>query len=189
MSLLASLFGGKAQLGGGIGFNDSGTNTSSNTNTTQNLNTSNTGTTTKNLTPFQSILTGPLSSTIMQLMTNPQGFVAPFKAAARDATNNTYAGLGDTLRQQFMGTTGGGQSGKFGMALAGGNLQRLSDLAKSDNSFDQTAAELPLSGAQLAEQMLGQNFGQTTTGSSTATGTGTSDTTGKSSTSGFSLGV
>src|ERR1700676_4867214 len=116
MSFLASLLGGNLTLGGSAGFSDQTTNTSSTTNTSQNLDTSNTGTTTKNLTPFQSMLTGPLSSQLIQLMTNPQGYVAPFKAAARDATNSTYAGLGDTLRQQFMGSTGGGQSGKFGMA-------------------------------------------------------------------------
>jgi len=65
----------------------------------------------------------------------------------------------------------------------------LGALQGVDTSAAMTAATLPLSGAQLAEQLLGQNFGQTTTGASTATGTGTSDTTGKSSTSGFSLGV
>src|SRR6202040_3885276 len=112
MSFLSTLLGGNLKLGGGVGFNDSSTNTSSDTNTTQNLNTSNTGTVTKNLAPFQSLLTGPISSTIMQLMTNPTAFVAPFAAQARDQTNSTYGGLADSLRQQFLGTTGGGQSGK-----------------------------------------------------------------------------
>lgn len=187
LSFLTSLFGGSGAPS--AGFSDQSTNSSSNTNTSSNLNTSNTGTTTKNLAPFQSMLTGPLSSFITRLMTNPQETVAPFKAAARDSVSSTYSGLGDTLRQQFLGSTGGGQSGKFGMALAQGNLQRVGDLSKSDMGFDQTAAQLPLAGAGLAEQLLAQNFGSTTTGASSAESTGTSATSGKSSTSGFSLKI
>lgn len=188
---MATTFLGQLMGGGqaGAGFSNQSTNTSSNTNTSGSLNTTNTGTTTKNLTPFQSMLTGPLSSFITQLMTNPQATVAPFKAAARDSVNSTYSGLGDTLRQQFLGSTGGGQSGKFGMALAQGNLQRVGDLSKSDMGFDQTAAQLPVAGAGLAEQLLAQNFGQTTTGASSAESTGTSATTGKSNTSGFNFSI
>jgi hypothetical protein len=146
------------------------TTTTNSTQTGSNYGTSNY---TKNLTPFQSELTGPLSQFISQSMTDPQALVAPFAAGARDNINSTYAGLGDTLRQQFMGT-GGGSSGKFGMALAGGNLQRLGALQQSDTGFAQEAAQLPFQGANLAEQLLGQNFG----GSTSTTGGGTSTSSG-----------
>ena len=170
-NLAGGVLGG---ITGAVGAQPTTTTGSSTTNSTTNQSQSGTGTTTKNLTPYQSLLQGPLSSTIMQLMTNPEQFVAPFAAQARDATNSTYAGLGDTLRQQFMGTTGGGQSGKFGQALASGNLQRLGALQGVDTTAAMTAATLPLTAAQLAEQFLGQNFGTT----STNTATGTSNTTG-----------
>lgn len=184
MAWLTSLIGS----GSGLGFTDSGTN--SNTNTSQNTNTTQdaTGSTSKTLTPYQQQLQSPLFQYITNLMTNggAQAAVAPFTAASRDATNSTYNGLADTLRQQFL-STGNGQSGKFGTALVQGNLQRLGALQGVDTTGQEEAAALPLSAASLATNLLGQNFGQTTTANQTGTSatTGTSST--KSSTSGFSL--
>lgn len=141
---------------------------------------SNSGTTTtgRNLTPYQSAIQAPLFDYVSNLMTNPQATVAPFQTAARNNVNSNYKGLADSLRQQFL-STGGGGSGKFGTALAQGNLNRLSDLSNVDNTMAQTAATLPLQGANLASGLLGMNFGSTTSTSST----------GSSSSSGQQVGA
>jgi len=184
LSFIGNLIGG----GGGLGFTDSSTN--SNTNFNQNTNTSQsaTGSTNKTLTPYQTAIQAPLFNYVSNLMTQPgaEAAVAPFTQASMDATNSTYAGLGDMLRQQFL-STGNGQSGKFGTALVQGNLQRLGALQGVQTTGQEEAAALPLSAANLATQLLGQNFGQTTAASQTGTSatTGTSST--KSSSSGFSL--
>jgi hypothetical protein len=184
LSLISSLIGG----GGGIGFNDSSTssttNSSSNTNTSQNA----TGTQSKVLTPYQSALQAPLFNYVSGLMTQSgaEAAVAPYTAAAMDSTNSSYAGLANTLRDQFL-STGNGQSGKYGSALVQGNLARLGALQGVQTTGQEEAAALPLSAASLATSLLGQNFGQTSTASQTGTSatTGTSST--KSSSSGFSL--
>lgn len=176
---------------GSAGFSDTSTNTSQNfnqnTNTTGNTTASGatTGTASKTLTPYQASLQQPLFSYIQQLMMpgGAQAAVAPFTAASRDATNSTYSGLADMLRQQFM-TTGGGQSGKYGTALTQGNLQRLGALQNVDVTGEEQAAALPLTAASLASNLLGLNFGETTSG----TQTGTSASTGTSATSGSSTG-
>src|SRR5579871_3027670 len=103
-----------------------------------------TSTTTRNLTPYQSSLQGPLFSYVQSALSNPTAVVNPYRQAARSQVNSTYSGLGDSLRQQFMGTTGGGASGKYGTATLQGNLARLGALSNVDTSFGQTAATLPL---------------------------------------------
>ena len=162
-------------LGGG----SSSTNASQQFNTTQNQNF--TGSTNRTLTPFQTALQAPLFGLVNSAMMNPSSFLAPFRQQARDATSNTYSGLADTLRQQFLGTTGGGQSGKFGTALAQGNLQRIGALQGVDTSFAQEASQLPFTAETLGQQLLGMNFGQTSSGTSTGTASGTSTGTSDSS--------
>ncbi len=148
-------------------------------NSPANRTTTSTGTSTQNqsgtsnynrtLTPYQSALQSPLFGYISNLMTNPQAAVAPFQQAGRDQVSSNYNGLADSLRQQFL-STGGGKSGKYGMALAQGNLQRLGQLSNVDNSFAQTAAQLPLTASNLATNLLGMNFGGTSSTSSTGSG-------------------
>jgi hypothetical protein len=168
-------------LGSGVaGFGGSSTNT--NTNQAFNTNTSQTGTssTQRTLTPYQTALQPSLFNYVQQLMT-PGGATAalqPFQQQALDST-----GLADMLRQQFMGT-GGGNSGKFGSALVQGNLQRLGALQGVNTQFAQEASALPLSAASLASNLLGMNFGQTSSSSGTSSTSGTS--TGSSSTRGSS---
>src|SRR5579862_536731 len=127
MSFLSSFLGGSA------GFSDQTTNTSQQFNQNTNTSSNATGSQSKTLTPYQSALHGPLFQYIMNAMTpaGAEATIAPYTAAARDATSNTYSGLADTLRQQFL-STGNGQSGKFGTALVQGNLQRLGALQGVD---------------------------------------------------------
>lgn len=190
MQFLTNL--GKTGLFGdiGAGFSNQTQNTNSSQNTTQNVSTSGTGTTTRNLTPYQTALQAPLFDYIRKLMT-PGGAtaaVAPYAAQARDQANSTYGGLADSLRQQFL-ATGGGTSGKYGMALAGGNLARLGALQGVDTEAATTAAALPLTAASLAQQMLGQTYGQTTTQAGTETATGSATGSSKTGSSGFNLSI
>lgn len=184
LSFISSLIGG----GGGLGFTDSSTNSNTNTSQNSNFNTNTSGSTQRTLLPSQASLLSPYASEITNLM-SPSGaeaYVAPFTQASMDSTNSAYSGLAQTLAQQFM-STGNGQSGKFGTALVQGNLQRLGALQGVQTTGQEEAAALPLQAAGLAQQFLGTNFGQTTTGTTSGTSatTGTSST--KSSSSGFSL--
>lgn len=150
-----------------IGFGSS----SSNTNSSSNFNQNGSGTSTSqlNLTPYQSALQGPLYQYITSVMQNPQATVQPFLQAANNNTNANYNGLSQALAQQFMSTSGGA-SGKFGTALAQGNLQRIGQLSNNDTSFAQTAAQLPLTAAGLAQGLLSIPFSSTTSGSTSTTG-------------------
>lgn len=126
----------------------------------------------RTLTPFQSQLQSPLFSTITNLMQNPQAYLQPFQTQARNQVNANYSGLADTLRQKFL-STGGGSSGKYGLALAGGETARLGDLSNVDTNFAQQAASLPITaGVPAATSLLGMNFGGTssTSGSDTSSG-------------------
>lgn len=166
MSPLTSSITSSILGGAGAGLFQQPTNTNGTTSSTGSSNSTGSSSTQRTLTPYQSSLQQPLSQYIMQLMQNPQAAVAPFANQARNNINDNYSGLADSLRQQFLGN-GGGASGKYGTALAGANVQRLGQLSNSDSGFAQTAAQLPLQGAGLAEQFLGQNFGQTTNGTQT----------------------
>jgi hypothetical protein len=180
MASLLSLFTGNNGIGFGI--------SNSNTNSAQNSNYSTQGSTTQtpNLSPYQSALIGPLSSALLNLTANPQATIQPFENQALDQVNSTYNGLADSLRQQFLGSTGGGGSGKFGMALAQGNLNRIGQLAGTQTQFQQLASTLPLQTAGLAEGLLGLNLGGYSVNSS---GSGSQSAQGTSSTSGSSLHI
>jgi hypothetical protein len=156
--VLGAVTGGLSNMAG----NKTTTSNSQSTDTS-----SGTSSTARNLTPYQDQLQSPLFKQITDLMSNPQGYLAPARSQARNAVNSTYSGLADTLRQKFL-ATGGGTSGKFGMGLQQGELSRLGDLSKSDNSYDQLAASLPITaGIPAATNLLGMNFGSTTSSSAT----------------------
>lgn len=83
-----------------------------------------------------------------------------------------------------MAGTSGGASGKYGSALLAANLGRAGALSNADTTAASNAAQLQFSGANLATNLLGQNFGSTTSGTSSQTNTGA--TTGSSS--GWNIG-
>jgi hypothetical protein len=156
-------------IGGAISAlsNQPKTNTS-----TGNSTESGTSTTNRNLTPFQTQLQGPVYAQLMQQLQDPSKTVEPFRVAARNRVNANYTGLGDQLRQQFL-TTGGGASGKYGRATLQYDLARRGALSDVDQQAQQSAAGNQFSWAQIANQLLGMNFGSTTTGSGTSSGTRT----------------
>jgi hypothetical protein len=164
----------------GAGFSDQSSNTNYSGNTSQ----SGTSTTTRNLTPYQSALQSPLSNLLGNMIANPMQYLQPYETAAINQNNSTYSGLANTLAQQFL-QTGGGSSGKYGTALAQGDIARLSGNANIASNFQQQAASLPLTAANLANSFLGQNFGQTTTSGSTSSTSGSQNT----SSSGFNLKI
>lgn len=131
------------------------------TNGSSQLSTSGSSTVQRNLDPAQQSIENPLFSLVGQLLSSPGQYVAPFQTQARNEVNDTYDSDAAGLRQQFL-ATGGGSSGKYGLALANANNSRLSNLADTDATFAQTEAQLPLTAAGLASNLLGLNFGQTT---------------------------
>lgn len=166
-------------------------NRTSNYNDTQTSTETGSSTSRRNLTPYQDAIQGPLFDYISKLFTDPNTVTQPFRESARNQVNQNYSGLADTLRQQFMGTTGGGQSGKFGSALATGQLQRLGQLSNVDNSFAQQNAQLQQGAAGIAQNLLGMDFGRTvdTTASSTMNRSGTQVGAGSPLAGGFQGGT
>lgn len=150
--------------------------------------------TARTLLPGQSGLIGPTSSLLSEAMSNPGKFVAPGQNQAREQVNENYSGLADKLHSQFL-SLGGGSSGKFGTSLVKGDLARRADLSKVDSEAATTASTIPFTAANLANQMLGLNFGSSTntsgstdtSGSATTTGTESESGTEKKSGSGWSL--
>lgn len=128
--------------------------------------TTGTGKVDRNLLPEQAATAPDIFSVLHGYMTNPRAAVEPSRMAARDQVNQNYSGLADRVRQQFL-TSGGGRSGKAGQAQLEGELGRSGALANADNSAAVQAAQLPLTATALAEQFLGINLGQTSSGSTT----------------------
>lgn len=147
------------------------------------------GTTSRVLTPEQLQSQSQLTQIIHALATNPQQFLAPAQSQARNQVNDNFSGLGDSLRQQFMGNPGGGGSGKYGTAALQGDLARRKALSDVDTTFNVEGSQLPLTAANLSTQLLGMNMGTTSTGTTSNTGSTTGKTTGDQSGSGFNFGV
>lgn len=150
-------------------------NTSANSTTASNAGTSNYA---QNLNPAQTQVLNPVSDELTSILSNPQGYIAPFQSEAINQVNDSYSGVANSLRQQFL-ATGGGTSGKYGLALASANQGRLAQISNVNTSAAQQAETLPLQATSLAEGLLGLNFGGTTanTGSASTTGSSTSNTT------------
>jgi hypothetical protein len=146
------------------------------------------GTTARVLTPEQQQAQTQLTQTIHALATNPQQFLAPAQNQGRNDVNDNYSGLADSLRQQFLGTPGGGGSGKYGSAALQGDLARRKQLSDVDSSFAQQGAMLPVTAAGLSQNLLGMNMGQTSTGSTSTSGSSTQTGSGHSEGSGTEFG-
>lgn len=151
--------------------------------------------TAKTLSPEQQAAESNVSNVSNQLSTNPQSFIAPAQDLAREQVNQNYAGLGDSLRQQFLSGEGG-SSGKYGTAALAGDLARRAQLSSVDTQAAAEAPALSITGANLSQGLLNTDLGQTSTGTQTggtqasgtqagtSTGSGTTSTTGGSSSSG-----
>lgn len=172
-----------------FGFGDSSQDTSGTSQSNVAQTGTQTGSTARVLTPEQLQSQTQLTQIIHSLATNPQAFLAPAQNQARNQVNDNYSGLPDALRQQFMGNTGGGSSGKYGTAALQGDLARRKSLSDVDQTFATEQSQLPLTAANLSEQLLGMNMGTTSTGTTNNTGTQTGSTTGSQSGSGWNLGA
>ena len=168
----------------GFGGSSSGTDTSNVTSNLYNQSGTQSGTTSRVLTPDQLTAQSQLTQIIHSLATNPDQFLAPAQNQARNQVNDNYSGLADSLRQQFMANPGGGSSGKYGQAALQGDLARRAQLSNVDTTFATEKSQLPLTAANLSEQLLGMNMGTTSTGATNNTGTSSGTSTGSSSTSG-----
>ncbi len=170
----------------GFGGSHQGTDTSNVTSNLYNQSGTQSGTTARVLTPDQLTAQSQLTQIIHALATNPDQFLAPAQNQARNQVNDNYSGLADSLRQQFMANPGGGSSGKYGTVALQSDLGRRKSLSDVDTTFATEKSQLPLTAANLSEQLLGMNMGTTSTGTTANTGTasstakGTSDTTGVS---------
>src|SRR4051812_20572986 len=102
------------------------------------------GQTQRTLLPQQQDALTSLGGIIKNLSTNPEGFYAPQQNQARNQVDRNYTGLADNLRQQFMGGTNPGASGKFGMAATQGDLARRGALSDVDQNFAVQKAQAPL---------------------------------------------
>lgn len=147
-----------------------------------------TGATARTLTPDQIAAESNIARVSKSLSTNPQAFVAPAQNLAREQVNQNYAGLGESLRQQFL-SGGGGSSGKYGTAALAGDLQRRSQLSNVDNQAAATSAMLPVTGAQLSQNLLNTNLGETSTGAQTGTSSGAQTGTSSGTQAGTSSGT
>lgn len=172
-----------------LGIAGSSQQTSGTSQNTGSQNVTSSGSTSKVLTPYQSALQAPLFQTISNLMTNPMATVAPLVTQAKNNITNSFSGAAQQLRQQFMGTTAGGGSGKYGTGQLQTNLNQQGQLANADVSGAATAAQLPLQAAGIGTQLLGQVNGQTNTGNVAGTTSSSGSTTGTESGSGYNAGL
>jgi hypothetical protein len=146
--------------------------------TLYNQNQTQTGEQSRILTPEQLQAQSQITQLIHALATNPDQFLAPAQNQARNQVNENYSGVADNLRQQFLGNTGGGGSGKYGTAALQSDLARRGDLSKVDTTFATEKSQLPFTAAGLAQQLLSMNMGTKTTATGTNTGNQTTTSTG-----------
>lgn len=148
------------------------------------------GETTRVLTPEQLAAQSQITQLIHALATNPEQFLAPARNGARNDVNENYTGVADSLREQFLANPGGGGSGKYGTAALQSDLARRRDLSKVDTEFAVQKSQLPVTAAQLSQQLLSMNMGTRSTGTGTTEGSGssTSTMTGTQKTTGTQFG-
>jgi hypothetical protein len=102
--------------------------------------------------------------------------------------SGAYNGVGDQIRQQFLGTTGGGGSGKYGTAVLASSLGRAGGLAGADVAAAARKSQLQQSTAGLATNELGLNFGETYAGQQQQANSSDFTQSGKGSGTGFGIG-
>lgn len=174
-------------LGIGGGTSTQNTNQSSNILSTGSTAGTTSGTTSKNLTPYQSMLQSPLFTMVQNMISNPSQTVAPLIQQAKNSITSAYSGAANALRQKFMGTTGGGASGKYGTGVLQSQLAQQGDLANADVAGAAQAEGVQQNALNLGSNLLAQNFGQTATGTTSGTTSGSQSGTSTGSTTGTNL--
>ncbi len=133
--------------------------------------TSGTSTTTRNLTPQQEALQGPLSALALDKIANPAARLEPLRQVSRAQVNNNFSGADEAIRAKL--GRSGAKSGKLGTAVRQTELSRLGAISDVDTNFSNQILNEQESGIGLAERLLSQNYGQTVTSNGTTTGSGT----------------
>lgn len=163
-----ALFAGLSALAGGLG----NTEAARTTTTAGQQTGSNSSTTSRNLAPQQQSSMDALGPLIQQMIGNPGAITEPIRQSNRNMANATFTGAPQGISDQF--DTGGGASGVSGKVKVATDLARRGALAGADQAANVQKAQVQQGGAGLAMQLLGQNFGSTTTGTNSLTANGTS---------------
>lgn len=104
-----------------------------------------------------------LGGLMEQYVGNPQAYIEPIRMAQREAVNQNFAGADTTLRERYA-RGAGGASGKFGTAARQVDLARRSALTGVDTDALMKILDIQQGGAGIAQYLLGQTFGTTTSG-------------------------
>lgn len=115
------------------------------------------------LTPQQQAAMELLGGLMEQYVGNPQAYIEPIRMAQREAVNQNFAGADTTLRERYA-RGAGGASGKFGTAARQVDLARRSALTGVDTDALMKILDIQQGGAGIAQYLLGQTFGTTTSG-------------------------
>jgi hypothetical protein len=126
------------------------------------------------LLPEQQDAIAQFSPFVKQLMSDPSAGLEPMRRTAMGRVNNNFVGAPQLVRNKFS-TGGGNRSGRTGRAGIDLEMGRLGQLAGVNSQYDQMASDRQMQGASLIQQFLGQNFGTSTSATSTShqIGTGT----------------
>ena len=120
------------------------------------------------LTPVQQNIEGQLGSLLSRRLTDPGAGLEPIRTAARETVNQGYSGAVDTILSKLL-SSGQRSSGKAGRAVMETELSRLRDLGGVDSMIAKMMLDREDRTASLAEQLLGINFGEESTGTGSAT--------------------
>lgn len=145
---------------------------------------SGTSTTTKNLSDFQKAIEPDLYGYGLGLIKNPSQYIDPIRKAATAQINQNYSSAPSGIAQKML-AYGGSKSGKFGKAMVQSELARYSDINNLNGQLAPLTMQQQNFGANLLQQMLGLNYGSTTTNNNTATNSGVNS--GTSSGSGINI--
>lgn len=123
------------------------------------------------------------------MMTNPGAGLAPIRSGLREQVNARYAGADEGIREKLL--AGGSKTGKYGRAVRQAEYSRLGELGGVDGQIARLVLEQQDRGTSLAERLLGMNFGQEASGSTSSSSTmsGTSVAPGSAAAGGLAGGL
>lgn len=130
-------------------------------------------------------LQGGITSDLMRRLLDPSAGIAPLRAGARNAVNDTFSGVDQGLRDRLLSGGAGGSSGKFGLATAKSSLARGSALSALEPQFAGLQLSQGNNNLSLAQQFLRAGQGTSTSGTNVQPGNMTGNALGSA---GGSLG-
>lgn len=103
------------------------------------------------------------------LVQNPMSGLEAIKSAALNQTNSNYGGVMDALKAKLL-ASGQAASGKFARGARATELARIGDISGLEGQFAQMGNQRQLAGAGILQNILGMNFGETSTGQASNVG-------------------